>query len=288
MALPGLVAAQNLADVADRERAWDNLGLNISETFQSWSPAQITTALWLDAADASTVTTVSSAVSQWNDKSGNARHVTQAIEASRPTFTANAINGRSALDFDGSNDTLINTSAALQRNVGGTSLFAVTKLDVNTAGEKLILQTLTGLSGSRSVLRYAAANTGFNAGGRRLQADSFQSQGASSYSSNVTINCAIFNYSSATLSLIENGAVTVNAATFQTAGNTENNAGGLHIGASAVGATLWDGYFAEIIIVESAVPLSTRQRIEGYLAHKWGLTANLPSDHPYRIIPPAP
>lgn len=29
MTLPGLVAAQNLADVADRERAWDNLGLNI-------------------------------------------------------------------------------------------------------------------------------------------------------------------------------------------------------------------------------------------------------------------
>jgi hypothetical protein len=30
MALPGLVAAKNLADVADRERAWDNLGLNVS------------------------------------------------------------------------------------------------------------------------------------------------------------------------------------------------------------------------------------------------------------------
>jgi hypothetical protein len=30
MTLPGLVAARNLADVADRERAWDNLGLNIS------------------------------------------------------------------------------------------------------------------------------------------------------------------------------------------------------------------------------------------------------------------
>jgi hypothetical protein len=32
MALPGLVAARNLADVADRERAWDNLGLNIGVT----------------------------------------------------------------------------------------------------------------------------------------------------------------------------------------------------------------------------------------------------------------
>jgi hypothetical protein len=30
MALPGLVAAKNLADVADKERAWDNLGLNVS------------------------------------------------------------------------------------------------------------------------------------------------------------------------------------------------------------------------------------------------------------------
>jgi hypothetical protein len=29
MALPGLVAARNLADVADRERAWDNIGLDI-------------------------------------------------------------------------------------------------------------------------------------------------------------------------------------------------------------------------------------------------------------------
>jgi hypothetical protein len=29
MALPGLVAAKNLADVADRERAWDNIGLDI-------------------------------------------------------------------------------------------------------------------------------------------------------------------------------------------------------------------------------------------------------------------
>ena len=30
MALPGLVAAKNLADVTDRERAWDSLGLNIN------------------------------------------------------------------------------------------------------------------------------------------------------------------------------------------------------------------------------------------------------------------
>jgi hypothetical protein len=33
MALPGLVAARNLADVADRERAWDSLGAALSASF---------------------------------------------------------------------------------------------------------------------------------------------------------------------------------------------------------------------------------------------------------------
>jgi hypothetical protein len=33
MALPGLVAAKNLADVADKEKAWDNLGGNVSVDF---------------------------------------------------------------------------------------------------------------------------------------------------------------------------------------------------------------------------------------------------------------
>jgi hypothetical protein len=33
MALPGLVAANNLSDVVDKEKAWDNLGLSISADF---------------------------------------------------------------------------------------------------------------------------------------------------------------------------------------------------------------------------------------------------------------
>ena len=28
------------------------------------------------------------------------------------------------------------------------------------------------------------------------------------------------------------------------------------------------------------------QKAEGYLAHKWGLTGNLPSDHPFKNISP--
>ena len=51
-----------------------------------WSPLQLgaNLSLWLDASDASTITLNGSTVSQWNDKSGNARHATQATAANQP------------------------------------------------------------------------------------------------------------------------------------------------------------------------------------------------------------
>jgi hypothetical protein len=42
------------------------------------------------------------------------------------------------------------------------------------------------------------------------------------------------------------------------------------------------GAFHEIIFLEGEIDYKTRNRIEGYLAHKWGLTANLPANHPYK------
>jgi hypothetical protein len=51
MALPGLVAAQNLVDVADRERAWDNLGLNISYPLEAFEPEAISYINAVAAAD---------------------------------------------------------------------------------------------------------------------------------------------------------------------------------------------------------------------------------------------
>ena len=46
------------------------------------------------------------------------------------------------------------------------------------------------------------------------------------------------------------------------------------------GTPYYDGMDAEIILSTSLTDCD-RQKLEGYLAHKWGLTANLPSNHPY-------
>jgi hypothetical protein len=43
---------------------------------------------------------------------------------------------------------------------------------------------------------------------------------------------------------------------------------------------------AEIVIYDSALSTADAERLEGYLAHKWGLTGNLPGGHPHKTTPP--
>lgn len=45
------------------------------------------------------------------------------------------------------------------------------------------------------------------------------------------------------------------------------------------------GGVGEVILLEDCTEV-TRQNIEGYLAHKWGRTGGLPSDHPHKATPP--
>ena len=41
-----------------------------------------------------------------------------------------------------------------------------------------------------------------------------------------------------------------------------------------------------MIILDGVPSTSDRQRVEGYLAHKWLLTGSLPADHPYKSTAP--
>ena len=46
-----------------------------------------------------------------------------------------------------------------------------------------------------------------------------------------------------------------------------------------------DSDWGEAIFVEDATQTNS-EKIEGYLAHKWGLTSDLPSSHPYKTTAP--
>jgi hypothetical protein len=75
------------------------------------------------------------------------------------------------------------------------------------------------------------------------------------------------------------GGLTYTASTYAIGSFQVNSSGGLD-------SQDFDGRLAELIIVGSAVDTATRQIIEGYLAHKWGLAGSLPADHPYKSAAP--
>jgi hypothetical protein len=50
----------------------------------------------------------------------------------------------------------------------------------------------------------------------------------------------------------------------------------------------FSGTLSEFMVINAA-PLSNanRERLEGYMAHKWGASGNLPGGHTYELHPPA-
>ena len=47
----------------------------------------------------------------------------------------------------------------------------------------------------------------------------------------------------------------------------------------------WHGKLAELLIYNEALSDNEIEKVEGYLAHKWGLEADLPGNHPYKAGP---
>lgn len=82
---------------------------------------------WHDMSDTSSYTLVGNNISQWNDKSANAYHLTQGTDANRPT-TGNSrkINGILVAEFDGTDDVL--TSSMPQDDMTSTQ-FIVALVD---------------------------------------------------------------------------------------------------------------------------------------------------------------
>jgi hypothetical protein len=240
---------------------------NFPQQYGLWSPAEITTALWLDAADASTVITESGAVSQWNDKSGNNRNATQSAPASRPLVVSSGQNSRNIFRFDGSDDWLNAAYAMPIHNIG---VFAVWQANIFPQGLTFMRPTSDG--------RFYFGSINNTKGAATL-----------ALTANENWRIQYLSGSSTQMFLSVNGGVVSTASDTNTATTASVLIGG---GTTTSGGTTPTDYFdidiGELVMVPGTPSDTNRQKIEGYLAHKWGLTANLPSDHPYKLVGPTP
>ena len=253
----------------------------------TWTPASITTALWLDAADAATVTTVSGAVSQWNDKSGNNRHAVQATQASQPSATANTINSKTVITFDGSNDFMDVSTTVLQGQTEPNLFYVFVYYGSGSGGPYFpAVSVLPSAGQDRGVFHYVKSTSNLGA--------SYPLFGADPYWGNYDLSSGTV-YVTGTPEIIGFNAL---------AGNWRVFRNGVQEGATGTVGGAPDNTFTGLRLAQQLNPLRTSnigigelvftfgasvlncQKMEGYLAHKWGLTANLPSNHPYKTVAP--
>ena len=242
-----------------------------------WSPSLISTSLWLDSLDASTLTVSGANVSQWSDKSGNARHVSQGTSTQQPLY-----DGSPGLIFDGSNDFLQSTASITSGTYSGafTLIYAATRTKAD--GGCILTERTTALAGSffwTGTSPYYISSDGTNAASNTTISQS--DFNALSTSGGIVVHQHL---SGARDTLLLNGSeVTVTAGT----GSNITGANGFRVGRrEGTNTNYWGGRIYEIIAVAETLSASTRETLEGYLAHKYNLAAGLPAQHPYKTSPP--
>jgi hypothetical protein len=240
-------------------------------------------ALWLDAADQSSLVLSGSNVTQWTDKSGNGINMTGA--SLQPTFLTNAFNGKPTVSFaavqGSSYQVLSNSSTNLYNSVSDISVFMAIYIPGTTP------RNPSPISLFGKVTIYIR---GGGLGGETLYPWSFNNNGSYVFSlnnfvsaNNYYICCFQFNTNQ---TFFMNGDTGTGGPTAFTFGSSTGIP--TYIGYSGYNANDgFNGYISEIITYNTAVTTTQRRTIEGYLAHKWGLTTPIPSTHPFKSILPA-
>ena len=255
----------------DASNANDVSGKNRHGTAKElFSPSEISgMKLWLDAADDSTITHSSNAVSQWSDTSGNNNHASQSTSTKQPALNAAPQNGLSTIKFDGTNDYLSVTSLNITQ---AYSFYAVAKTTVGSGKDYLFDGRTTD-----SVRSLVALN---NAGKVQSWAGTGWANSNIYTPSGFFTIAAVFNSS--------NSQISINGTTVSSLNpGTRNLTNGIYIGTNYLtNADFLEGEIGEFVIINGAASTTDLAKMEGYLAHKWGLSGALSSSHAYKLGAP--
>lgn len=229
-----------------------------------WLPTQVSgCSLWLDGLDTSTLTLLSgSNVSQWNDKSGNARN---AVVSSN----AYATYSNSGLYF---NNSLYTTG--LSADPTSETGFVV----FNNPSNIGLGYFIGAYNGGREIGNYGS---GTQVGILKSLVAWGPVTDFPSYGVRYVVTSIVSPTATTILTNGGTGSNSVGAFTFNSGSNTI-------LGREAGTSAPVTGFMHEVIFYNSVLSTFERQQVEGYLAWKWGIQGYLPISHPYRFIPPSP
>jgi hypothetical protein len=216
--------------------------------------------LWLDAGDITTIDLSDNVITHWYDKSGFGNN---GIAINNPLY--DAINN--SILFDGSSNYIVTTYTSFSPNETAFIIF-----NSNSTLQQALIDTNS--TGGRAYQILPQGPSIANSGVNWLIYSSTQSSPNTTYIGG-------YNYNSNGMNLILNGT---------SAGSNSTNpnfSDGVTTIGSGYSGTMWyfSGTISEVIIYNTVLSQEDRQKVEGYLAWKWGLVSSLPTDHPYYSTP---
>ena len=284
----------DVGDIFICESVSNNREIEINDYFiDKWNigafnPSKLSNLLgWFDASDSSSVISSGSNVVRWNDKSSN-NYTATAYDDSGSNGTAetgqSTLNSLNVIDCDP--DDYFEVTNFTNPSSGDLQAFIVCKVTgVTNASDSIIsmnaftndwqLQAARNASwqGQLTVSHQTSGNGNTGNGGTNINPLEYH------------IYHASFRFGVSEYELLMDGArlgsTNLRSYTSKISSNVE-----LRIFANRSGGLFPGGSIAEVVIYEDATQLN-RQKVEGYLAHKWGLEGYLDNSHPYKSQPPA-
>ena len=260
-----------------RQIQWRATNGSRSNIIDLFTPEEIPGLLaWFDTKSPATITHVAGVVSQVSSRRGGWT-LTQAVEASKPLYSATGRNGLPAITADGVNDYFDLNTVGEGIPVGSNPahLLGVGYHPGGVGAYRMLFKWGSVITARRGIAR---SNTGFVA-----------AIGGSAGTNNAT-------------SYTWNGSDRIFSADYQGLGNIVNVDGGPDAVRAAVqndtdagdaylfrdGSSYGGFSVQEFMIFNRSLTQAERESIEGYLAARWTLRSNLPVDHPYRNSSPPP
>lgn len=262
---------------------------------KAWEPSDMDNVqVWLKGGTGQTGKTT---VSAWNNQvTGvpNGSSFAQSTSSKRPTVGA-ALNGITSLEFDGSDDFLESGDVNVLDSLGTFMMAAVIKPTLDTNARSILSKGTAALDGSFSWRITGTGNDSkvsfiiFDADNNPANSVGMESADTP-FSSDTNNICTVYKTSSTArhrVNGVDSGNVGNSDFMSAVSGDVSSNA---VLGEfSGGGCEPFDGLIYEVIVVSasnlSATPFSNLRDIdsvEGYLAHRFGLSSDLPATHKYR------
>jgi hypothetical protein len=233
-----------------------------------WTPGLLRPAAWFDASDLSTIS-IATGVSEWRDKSGNARHMTQATTSIQPPLVPEYKNGLACAQF------------RMQGGYGANNdrLNMASDLSVQTAYVVVFRQQDTVYPFTvNSFIFTALASYDWHPGYTSTPQTLADGSGTAYASANWR-NGSNYNYGSSINVTTYAGIDQWNLFSFLCVGNMATRGIGQDRSFSSS-----KGYYGEVLWYTDAHSTRDRYLIEGYLSWKWAIP--LAADHPFANRPP--